>query len=206
MPTKLAVLFSTLIAAFLVIPPIAYKRWHDKEYRNFHVVEEGVLYRSGQLPLPRLQQMVYTQGIRTIVCLRTGNDPIDQQEEAWAKAVKIKFVRIPPPIWWPNETGKVPAEAALQTFRDVMDDPANYPVLVHCFAGIHRTGAFCAVFRMDYQGWTNEEAMAEMRALGYSILDDHEDVQGFMVRYQPPQSRTPRQVPGQVVSRPTSAP
>ena len=186
MSTKVAVVFGTLIALFMVAAPFGYKRWHDKQYRNFRVVEEGVLYRSGQLPLPRLQQFVMMHGIRTVVCLRKGNDPLDQQEESWVKGRSLKFVRIQPLSWDPDENGKVPSEAALQTFRDVMDDSANYPVLVHCFAGIHRTGAMCAVFRMDYQGWTNDQAMSEMRMMGYSILDDHEDVLAYMVKYRPP--------------------
>ena len=70
-----------------------------------------------------------------------------------------------------------------------MDDPANYPVLVHCYAGIHRTGTMCAVFRMDYQGWTNDEAMNEMRTFGYSMLDDHEDILSYLTRYHPPRDR-----------------
>ena len=188
MPTKLAVVFGSLIAIFMVAVPFGYKRWHDKEYRNFRVVEEGVLYRSGQLPLPRLQKFVLTHGIRTVVCLRKGNDPLDQQEEEWVKFRSLKFVRIQPPSWYPDEAGNIQADAALQTFRDVMDDPANYPVLVHCFAGIHRTGAMCAVFRMDYQGWRNDQAMAEMRTMGYAILDDHEDVLSYMMKYSPPQA------------------
>lgn len=186
MSTKLAVVFGSLIAIFMVAAPLGYKRWLDKEYRNFRVVEEGVLYRSGQLPLPRLQKFVLTHGIRTVVCLRKGNDPVDQQEEDWVKGRLLKFVRIQPPNWYPDANGKIEADAALQTFRDVMDDPANYPVLVHCFAGIHRTGAMCAVFRMDYQSWTNDQAMTEMRMMGYAILDNHEDVQGYMVKYRPP--------------------
>jgi protein tyrosine/serine phosphatase len=192
------------IACLVIAGPIAYKRWSDKQYRNFHVVEEGVLYRSGQLPLPRLQQLVAIHGIRTIVCLREGNAPPDQQEEAWVKAKALNFVRIPPKQWYPDETGKVPADSSVQTFREVMDDPANYPVLVHCFAGIHRTGTMCAIFRMDYQGWSNEEAMAEMRALGYTILDDHEDVHGYLMSYRAPAAA--KAVPVLPVSRKTPRP
>jgi len=93
-------------------------------------------------------------------------------------------VRIRPPSWSVDATGKIPADSALQAFRDVMDDPAKYPVLVHCFAGYHRTGAMCAVFRMDYQGWSNDEAIAEMRVLGYQV--DHEDVLGYLTKYRAP--------------------
>ena len=89
----------------------------------------------------------------------------------------LNFKCIPPRQWLPDSTGKIPGDHSVAEFRKVMDDPANHPVLVHCFAGIHRTGAMCAVFRMDYQGWTNDEAMSEMRTLGYTMLEDHDDVQ-----------------------------
>lgn len=186
MRTPLSLVFGSLIALLMIAGPIGYKRWHDREYRNFHVVQDGVLYRSGQLPLPRLQQMVTNLGIRTVICLREGNDPADQREEEWIKAKMLKFVRIPYRQWSPDETGKVPADESVKAFRKVMDDPANYPVLVHCFAGIHRTGTMCAIYRMDYQDWTNDEAMAEMRVMGYTVLDDHEDILGYLTKYRSP--------------------
>ena len=186
MRNKLPFIFGPLIVLFMIAAPLGYKRWSDRAARNFHVVQEGVLYRSGQLPLPRLQKLVFTHGIRTVVCLRKGNDPVDQHEEDWIKERRLKFVRIQPPQWFPDETGAIPGEASLKSFREVMDDPANYPVLVHCFAGYHRTGALCAVYRMDYQNWTNAQAIAEMRVLGYSILDDHEDLLGYLTNYHPP--------------------
>ena len=174
------------IVVLMIAGPFFYKQWHDHEYRNFHVVEEGVLYRSGQLPLARLQQFVMTHRIRTVVCLREGDKADDQAEEHWIKARGLNFVRIPPRQWWPDASGSAPADESIAEFRKVMDDPAQYPVLVHCYAGIHRTGIMCAVFRIDYQGWTNAEAMAEMRTFGYSVLDDHEDVLGYLTRYKPP--------------------
>jgi tyrosine-protein phosphatase SIW14 len=175
-----------LLLLLMIAAPFYYKQWHDHQYRNFHVVEEGVLYRSGQMPLPRLQQMVLNHRIRTIVCLREGDKQDDQTEEGWVKARGLNFVRIPPRQWWPDSSGNAPADQSVAEFRKVMDDPANYPVLVHCYAGIHRTGTMCAVFRMDYQGWTNDEAMNEMRTFGYTMLDDHEDILGYLTRYHPP--------------------
>lgn len=177
-PTVLAI----LIVAAMIGLPIRYKFWHDQQYRNFHVVEEGVLYRSAQLPLDRLERVVVDQRIRTIVCLRDGNDPADQSEEAWVKAKGLNFVRIPPRSWSAGADGGVPAEACEQAFHNVMDDPTNYPVLVHCFAGIHRTGMMCALFRMDYQGWSSLEAENEMRLMGYTMLDEHVDVLDYLAR------------------------
>jgi tyrosine-protein phosphatase SIW14 len=192
MRNKLPFVFAGLIIALLVASPFVYKSWLDKQYRNFHVVEEGVLYRSAQLPLPRLQQLCATHGIRTVISLRDGKKIDDQTEEIWVKAKGLNFVRIPPEPWFPDDNGNIPAEAIIKSFHAVMDDPANYPVLVHCYAGIHRTGTMCALFRMDYQGWSNTDALAEMRMMGYSILDDHEDLFGYLARYRPQHAaRTP---------------
>ncbi len=188
MRNLLALIFGTLIAVMVIAAPLSYKRRQDAEFRNFRVVEDGVLYRSGQLPLPRLQQVVQQYGIRTVVSLRDGSQAIDEQEEAWVNAVTKKFVRIPYRQWSADETGKVPADESVKEFRAVMDDPANYPVLVHCFAGIHRTGTMCAVFRMDYQGWTNAQAIGEMRAMGYTILDEHEDIRSYLTNYRAPRA------------------
>src|SRR5205809_65432 len=99
MRTTLSFIFGCLIATMMFAAPLGYKRWHDREYRNFHVVQDGVLYRSGQLPLARLQQMVSQYGIRTVVSLRDGSQTADEQEEVWVKAKALKFVRIPYRDW-----------------------------------------------------------------------------------------------------------
>ena len=79
----------------------------------------------------------------------------------------------------------VPAEQGVQAFREIMTDPSNFPVLVHCFAGIHRTGAFCAVYRMEHDHWTNARAIAEMKAYGYRNIDDEWDLLGYLEHYHP---------------------
>jgi tyrosine-protein phosphatase SIW14 len=66
-----------------------------------------------------------------------------------------------------------------------MADPDNYPVLVHCFAGIHRTGAYCAIYRMEQEHWDNADAIVEMKAYGYYNLPDERDILGYMEQYQP---------------------
>jgi tyrosine-protein phosphatase SIW14 len=192
MRSILSLILGTVIASLVIVAPFSYKHWHDHDYRNLHVVEDGVLYRSGQLPLARLQKVVANYGIRTVISLRDDDKPTDQDEAWWVKAKGLKFVRIPPRLWWPDANGKIPADESVKTFREIMDDPANYPVLVHCFAGIHRTGTMCAIYRIDYQGWTNEQAMNEMRVLGYSLLDEHEDVRDYLKNYRPPQGERAR--------------
>jgi tyrosine-protein phosphatase SIW14 len=185
MSRSLQLAFSLVVVTLLVGGPLWYKREHERHFRNFRVVHEGVLYRSAQLDLDGLKRLVHDYGIKTIISLREGDAAADQQEAEWAAKVSINHVRIPPRLWAPEDDGAVPAEQGLATFRQVMNNPANHPVLIHCFAGIHRTGAFCAVYRMQYQGWNNREALSELRALGYVTLDDDLDVLTFLERFRP---------------------
>src|SRR5439155_25412452 len=57
---------------------------------------------------------------------------------------------------------------AIDRFLALMDDPETYPVLLHCRAGLHRTGVMVAVYRMEYQGWSHEQAYEEMKANGFA--------------------------------------
>src|SRR5205085_811409 len=127
-----------LIALLIVAAPLWYKQQHDRRVRSFHVVEEGVLYRSGQMDLAGLKRIVHDYGIKTIVSLRDGETGLDQDEAEWALKTGINHVRIPPRPWWAPD-GAIPGAIGLAEFRRVLAEPANQPVLVHCFAGIHRT-------------------------------------------------------------------
>lgn len=183
MPTSLRIVFGLSIAGLLIGGPCWYYGYHTASFRNFHVVEPGILYRSGQLTVPGLKRLIHDYGIKTVVSLRDGDKSNDMDEEYYiTHETDLNFVRIPPRAWWATD-GSVPAEIGLAQFREVMDNPANHPVLVHCFAGIHRTGAFCAVRRMDYDGWSNEQAIQEMRNLGYTV--EHMDVLPYLRKYRP---------------------
>src|SRR6202035_2396734 len=56
---------------------------------------------------------------------------------------------------------------AIEEFLRIMDDESNYPVLIHCKAGLHRTGVLSAVYRMEYQGWSHAAAYRELKGHGF---------------------------------------
>jgi len=184
------------IFAFIVGGPFAYSRYRQAKYRNFRVVEEGRLYRSGQMSLSALQRTIEEYNIRTVISLRyaerDGDLPPDWQEEEFCTARGIRFVRIRPREWHDLGQGFVPADQPVAEFLKVMDDRTTYPALIHCFAGMHRTGSFCSIYRMEYQRWSNADAMAELKALGYKNLDKEEDVQSYLENYVPRWRRSQR--------------
>lgn len=169
--------------AVAVAAPIAVGQWQASKLRNFDVVRPRVLYRSAQLSPAGLARLVQDHGIRTVVNLRDGSSPADQVEEKFCLDRGLKFVRI-----WPHEwdgvQGTASVEKGLTKFLDVVRDPANQPVLVHCFRGVHRTGAYVAVYRVEFEGWTVERALAEMVGHGYVQLDEHIDVKGYFASYR----------------------
>jgi tyrosine-protein phosphatase SIW14 len=188
MPRFLQFFFAVLIIALLVGAPVAYGRYRHNRFRNFHVVRDGILYRSGQISAEGLKQIVYDYQIKTVITLRDalvpGDSPPDLADEEWCLKEEINFVRIPPRAWEAAD-GSVPAARGVAVFLEVMKNPDNYPVLIHCLAGKHRTGAYCAVFRMEYDKWTNQQAIDELKLYGYDNVDEHLDLLSFLEAYRP---------------------
>ena len=168
------VLGGLLIAVALPGVPGAYLVRRNTAWRNYRVVEPGKLYRSGQLAPGPLDTVLREQGVRTVVSLRTLARPGDlvkeDAEERVCRARGIRYVRSIRPGGSRART-TVPAQANVDAFLAVVRDPSAGPILVHCFAGLHRTGIFCALYRISCDGWSADEAISEMYAIGYSQPD-----------------------------------
>jgi protein tyrosine phosphatase (PTP) superfamily phosphohydrolase (DUF442 family) len=182
------ILPGSLIAVLIIFGPIAYSHYRQPYYRNFRAVKEAVLYRSAQLSLAGLDRVIHDHGIKTVITLRDTayrNEPSpDWNEEEFCKAQGVNFYRISPRSWSAAD-GSVPAEEGVRKFLEIMDNPERHPVLVHCYGGIHRTGAFTAVYRMEYDHWTNQRAIGELRANGYTTLEDDWNLLEFLEDYRP---------------------
>ena len=183
------VFLGTVVAGLVVGVPLVYSAHQQNHLRNLRVVEDGVLYRSGQLSPTGFERILHDYGIKTVITLRTVRTPGLPYPDGWEKDIcdarNLKHVRIIPRVWGADEKGEIPAEESVRQFLEVMDDPANQPVLVHCFAGIHRTGTMCAIFRMEYQGWPADRAITEMQVCGFNPEDMHEHIAGYLRSYRP---------------------
>ncbi|HMC66026.1 MAG TPA: tyrosine-protein phosphatase [Gemmataceae bacterium] len=164
------------IAALMLVAPVIFYRHEYTYYKRLREVAPGVLYRSGQLPADGFVAAVTSYQIRTVINVQDDYpDP-----ELWLtyfnrKTIKesdlcgqlgVHYLFIQPDL---ISRRRIPAErpAAIDHFLAVMDDPANHPVLLHCRAGLHRTGVLAAIYRMEYQGWTPEQAIDELKACGF---------------------------------------
>jgi tyrosine-protein phosphatase SIW14 len=176
-------LAGVLLVGLSVASPIALALHQRAQTPNFHVVRHGVLYRGGQMSVTGLAHTKRDLGIRTVINLREGTQPADRAEEAFCRRAGIRFVRLAP-LSWDGVRGSAEVDANIDRYLAIINDPANYPILVHCMAGIHRTGAYCAIYRMEREGWSNEEAIAEMKAHGYANFDAEADIRGYVTSYR----------------------
>ena len=172
------------IVLTLIVAPIVFAVRQQAQTRNFRVVRPGVLYRSGQMSKDGLQRIVNDYHINTVISLRDGQTAADKAEEELCKSLEINFVRILPSRWG-DEGGSLPIESGVRRFREILADPHNHPVLVHCFAGIHRAGSYSAIYRMEFEHWSNARAIAEMKSCGYTNLDEELDILSYMEQYRP---------------------
>jgi tyrosine-protein phosphatase SIW14 len=148
--------------------------FRDKGLRNFGVVKEGVLYRSGQQTPEGLEEILQKHHIKTVVSLRPIRDEessSDTWEEGVCEKYQAKHIRIAP-YDGPLKPGQSPLFPVSQSFLEVMDDPNNYPILVHCYKGRDRTGAMCAITRIEFDQWTADRALEEMQEYGFDPAKD----------------------------------
>ncbi|MBL8878280.1 MAG: dual specificity protein phosphatase family protein [Phycisphaerales bacterium] len=134
--------------------------------RHFSVVEPGVLMRCGQPRASELAEIQKSHGLRTIVCARGGTrHPLRgrwfRKEQTFCQRTGVQLVHMP------FSDKSMPPEDIFERFLEVVRDPDNQPVLVHCEQGFHRTGILCAAHRIANQNWPIESAIAEMEQLGF---------------------------------------
>jgi len=144
------------------------------------------LYRGG-LPSRADLKDLKTKGIKTDITLM-GEIPVYDtalvlREKLWAKQAGVKFVQVVVP------TGRLPVGAKISNkqvdqFLKVVLDPANQPCYVHCLHGRDRTGTMVASYRISQSGFTNAQAYAEMKSLGFSETD-YPKLAAFVQAYVP---------------------
>ena len=155
---------------------------------NFETITEGKVYKSGVIPPDEIESYVKKHQIKSIVDLRfpgtadlVNNPEIPQELTAEKEAVaKIDGVN-----YFNNGSDQVPKPENLKTFFKIMDNPDNYPVLIHCYHGVGRAEMYSAIYRIEYENWTNEQARKGVRTLvKYSSFDDGKPKGEFLKAYK----------------------
>jgi len=147
-------IFAIVVCAPTVLPQ---NDAQQKDLPNFHQVSEK-LYRGGQPTDAGLKRLVQ-QGVKTIVNLRDDDDHA-RVEGTTAVAAGLRYFNLP------LSNFHKPSDEQIAQVLSLINAPENQPLFVHCKRGSDRTGTIIAVYRMEHDGWTADQAKQEAEHFG----------------------------------------
>ena len=121
-------------------------------------------------------------GVKTVIDLQIDGP---SNEAGNVAAAGMKFFRIG------MTTSKAPTDAQIAQFFEIVNNPANQPVYVHCAGGRHRTGTMTALYRMTFDGWNAAQAYTEMKQFRFEGFPDHPVLRNYVYAYRPVAPKQP---------------
>ena len=195
-----SVIRGSVVAALivvLVVAPMVYFRCVYDTHKRLRVIDPGRVYRSGQMTAEGFADAVQRYRLRTILNVQDEFPDPDIElsflsrrtikESELCRELGVRYLHLMPTLL-PRRLIPEHRPQAIDQMLNVLDDDSNYPVLIHCHAGLHRTGILTAVYRMEYQGWTNDEAYLDMKAQGFGpwvCTSANDYVKQYVLTYRP---------------------
>jgi len=148
---SLAALYIILVVTTATI--FLVRHFHIK---NFHIIEPGVLYTSGQPRGMDYTRLLYRYHIATIVNVRPASESREKnwynEEITWVRNNNVKYIELPI-----EKANYLPRKETQDQFLAIMADKNNLPVLLHEGSGEKRVPMLTAVWLIKAQGYTAEE-------------------------------------------------
>jgi len=155
---------------------------------NFEVITEGKVYKSGVIPPDEIADYVAQYHIKSIIDLRmpgTNDLVLNPEKPGELQAEREAVAKIKGVNYFSNPSEQVPNAKNIAIFTSILDNKANYPVLIHCYHGTGRAELYSAIYRMEYENFTNEEARKGVRTLiKFSSFDDGTPKGEYLKAYQ----------------------
>ena len=156
---------------------------------NFGAITEGKVYKSGVIPPDELEDYIKKNNIKSVVDLRfpgTGDDVNNPEIPEELSAERDAIAKLEGVNYFNNGSDQVPTQANVDSFLKIMDNPDNYPVLIHCYHGIGRAELYSALYKIEYEGMDPDKARTSTRLLTkWSSFDDGTPKGEYLKAYQP---------------------
>ncbi|MGE5296738.1 MAG: dual specificity protein phosphatase family protein, partial [Solirubrobacterales bacterium] len=138
--------------------------------KRWAAVEQGCLYRSGQLSPSLVKKTLKRHKIAVIVNL-THDEPQDEEQQAEAKAAEELGIRLTRFPLNGDGTGDI------RNYADAIEEIVlarnqGRRVLIHCRAGVQRTGGVIACYRLLVERRPASFVMEELRENRWDPTDN----------------------------------
>ncbi|MBD1259040.1 tyrosine-protein phosphatase [Maribacter polysiphoniae] len=120
----------------------------SRNFKNLYRLNDS-LYRSEQ-PSKKGFEYLESLDVKTVLNLRRSD-----KNGRKAGGTSLHLVNLP------LKAGKLTEDQIVLALKAIQ--VAESPVLVHCWHGSDRTGAIIAAYRIVFENWTKEKAIAELR-------------------------------------------
>ncbi|MGQ0635053.1 MAG: fused DSP-PTPase phosphatase/NAD kinase-like protein [Planctomycetaceae bacterium] len=141
-----------------------------KRYKHWAVHQPGMVYRSAWLEPDVFVEQIEKHQIRTVLNLCNPGEMGEARcvdERRAVEGAGARLIELPMPAASVDS-----ADPEIQQFVEVLSNPRNYPLLVHCQHGVTRTAKVLAMYDILFRGQSAAASIAAMPLFGrdeYSV-------------------------------------
>jgi protein tyrosine/serine phosphatase len=155
----------------------AYRQHH--RYKHVATHEPGMVYRSAWVEPDVMSELIEKHQIRAVVNLC---NPGEMGEKRWIderEAVTnagARLIELPMPLTVEAD------DPSIDKHLQVLSDPNNYPMLIHCQHGVTRTAKLLTIYDVAFRKMSAAESLAAQPLFG---RDDHNvNVRAFCKNFE----------------------
>ncbi|MGE3316997.1 MAG: hypothetical protein AB7O26_17915 [Planctomycetaceae bacterium] len=153
-------------------------RQHQR-YKHFAVHDPGMVFRAAWLEPDAISELIETHQIRTVVNLCMPGEMGDARWDDEREAVTQAGARL---VMEPLSTSIEANDPSVAEQIEILRNPNNYPLLVHCQHGVTRTAKFLLIYDIVFRGLSADESLESQPLLG---RDQHNvNVQAFAKNFE----------------------
>ena len=142
--------------------------------RNFGEVNDH-LYR-GAVPSNIALEELAAMHVSTVIDLREPGEGTDI-EKGQVEALGMKYIGVP------LRPFSAPSQEQMNKILSLLLQHDSERVFVHCRRGKDRTGTVVACYRMQHDGWDNQQALSEAHKYGMSFTE--RGMRSFILHFTP---------------------
>ncbi len=134
---------------------------------RFEEITADKVYKSGVIPPKKLGGFIKKYKIKSVIDFRDAEiydarrpeikRAISAESAVLSDIGNVNYFNIP--------SYQIPFDKQLRAFYEIMDNPDNYPVLMHCYHGKGRAVLYSALYRIEYEAFSNIDALNKTREL-----------------------------------------